>query len=186
MLSCFDISLLGRFSLFHSGFASTCQPKRKFTDAVAENQAQPCLCCSELVWRPERGTKGFQIVYRSRSRVLVDVSGTNKHRINIPVWWNLEGFFFFEVQFWILYQVIIQTTHSPQVTVDPRSSGLSFAFFLFFIQSKPPPVFYSRKFKNLTLTQMSGLGGKASRWMEKNCYAVITVQESEIKVLSLE
>lgn len=84
------------------------------------------------------------------------------------------------------YQVIIQTTHSPQVTVDPRSSGLSFAFFLFLIQSKPPPVFYSRKFKNLTLTQMSGLGGKASRWMEKNCYAVITVQESEIKVLSLE
>lgn len=84
------------------------------------------------------------------------------------------------------YYTRLSYTHSPQVTVDPRSSGLSFAFFLFLIQSKPPPVFYSRKFKNLTLTQMSGLGGKASRWMEKNCYAVITVQESEIKVLSLE
>lgn len=115
---------------------------------------------------PNEEQKHFRLCDRSRSRVLVDVSGTNKHRINIPVWWNLEGFFFFEVQFWILYQVIIQTTHSPQVTVDPRSSGLSFAFFLFLIQSKPP-VFYSRKFKNLTLTQMSGLGGKASRWMEK-------------------
>lgn len=131
---------------------------------------------------PNEEQKDFRLCDRSRARVLVDVLGTNKHRINIPVWWNLEGFFFFEVQFWILYQVIIQTTHSPQVTVDPRSSGLSFAFFLFLIQSEPPPVFYSRKFKNPTLTQMSGLGGKASRWMEKNCYGVITVQESEIKV----
>lgn len=160
MLSCSDISLLGRFSLFHFGFALTCQPKRKFTDAVAENQARSCL--SEPVWRPGHRT-------RNKRRILDSVTeeksfsssscwrfgNTNKHGINIPVWWNLEGFFFFVVQFWILHQVIIKTTlRSPQVTVDPRLSGLKIAFFLFLIQSKPPSVFYSRTFKNPTLTNV--------------------------------